>query len=166
MDNNNSNSSNDRDIRKMPDEKNRTDVPSPPLLPANQSVVPPALPNQHPFADIETLLNTPSTPPFSPKRRLLPSFRIVLALGTAILVDLVQIGLFPFFSEGFISPANIFVDTAAFFFFWKLLGWHIALLPGFVFEQIPMLDLAPTWTIAVLIVLRKRIKEAKLDPPV
>jgi hypothetical protein len=43
----------------------------------------------------------------------------------------------------------------------RLIGWHWALLPAFVGELIPGLDLVPTWTAAVLFATR-----GKLDPNV
>ena len=33
-------------------------------------------------------------------------------------------------------------------------GWHVALLPTFVVEIIPFVDLFPTWTTAVCFVAR------------
>ena len=60
------------------------------------------------------------------------------------------------FGEGFASPANDVVDALAFIFFWRLIGWHFALLPSFIIKIIPVIDLAPTWTIAVLIATRTR----------
>jgi hypothetical protein len=73
----------------------------------------------------------------------------------AVLADAIQIGLFPIFGPGFISPANIILDFLAFALFWRLVGWHPALLPGFLFEQLPLVDLAPTWTLAVWIAIRR-----------
>jgi len=82
--------------------------------------------------------------------------RRIIALCVAIGVDAVQLALFPLFGEGFVSPASDVVDSLVFIFFWRLIGWHIALLPSFIIKIIPVLDLAPTWTIAVLIATRTR----------
>lgn len=82
--------------------------------------------------------------------------RKVIALCVALGLDAMQIGLFPLFGEGFASPANDVVDGLAFIFFWRLIGWHIAFLPALIIEVIPVIDLAPTWTIAVLIATRTR----------
>ena len=60
------------------------------------------------------------------------------------------------FGEGFASPANDVVDALAFIFFWRLIGWRFALLPSFIIKIIPVIDLEPTWTIAVLIATRTR----------
>src|SRR4029453_2085653 len=48
--------------------------------------------------------------------------RCRFALGLAILVDAVQIGLFPLFAPGFASVANIALDTSVFLIFWLLIG--------------------------------------------
>ena len=67
-----------------------------------------------------------------------------------------QLGLFPLFAEGFASPFQIGTDilVAALMIF--LVGWHIAFIPSFLLETLPFMDLAPTWTIAVLIATRTR----------
>jgi hypothetical protein len=41
-----------------------------------------------------------------------------------------------------------------------LLGWHMALLPSFVIELLPMADLFPTWTAAVFLITRGRKRDA------
>ena len=78
-----------------------------------------------------------------------------IAMFLAVLADAVQIGLFPIFGPGFLSAANVILDVVAFALFWRLVGWHPALLPGFLFEQLPLVDLAPTWTLAVWIAIRR-----------
>lgn len=81
--------------------------------------------------------------------------RVTIARAIAVTADAVQIGLFPLFSGGWVSPANIVLDTVVCVVLTSLLGWHIAFLPSFLAEGIPFLDLAPTWTLAVLIKTRK-----------
>jgi len=83
-----------------------------------------------------------------------------IALFLAVLADAIQIGLFPIFGPGFLSAANVILDVLAFALFWRLVGWHPALLPGFLFEQIPLVDLAPTWTLAVWIAIRRNSRAA------
>ena len=51
-------------------------------------------------------------------------------------------------------PSNNVVDLAVAVVLFRLLGWHWALLPAFVAEAIPLLDLAPTWTAAVFLATR------------
>jgi hypothetical protein len=82
--------------------------------------------------------------------------RLRLALVSAILIDCIQIGLFPFFAAGGFSVADDFLDCIAFVLFWRLLGWHWALVPGFIFELLPFVDLAPTWTLAVYMTIKSR----------
>ena len=84
--------------------------------------------------------------------------RLRFALVSAVLIDCIQISLFPLFSPGFLSVANDLLDCFAFLFFWRLIGWHWALLPGLVFEFLPFVDLAPTWTLAVCIAVRSQTK--------
>jgi hypothetical protein len=86
------------------------------------------------------------------------------AMFLAVLVDAIQIGLFPIFGPGFLSVADVILDVLAFALFWRLVGWHPALLPGLIFEQLPLLDLAPTWTIAVWIAIRRNSRAQTLEP--
>jgi hypothetical protein len=81
--------------------------------------------------------------------------RTAFALACAVIVDAIQIGLFPIFAPGFVSVADIVLDCTAFLLFWRLVGWHPALLPGFIFEQLPIIDLAPSWTLAVWLAGRR-----------
>ena len=74
------------------------------------------------------------------------------ARAVALAADVVQIALAPLFGEGFASPFNDALDLAVAAILVKLLGFHWAFLPTLAAEAIPALDLAPTWTAAVLIV--------------
>jgi len=74
-----------------------------------------------------------------------------------------QLGLFPVFAEGFASPFQIGTDIIVAVLMIFLVGWHIAFIPSFLLETLPFMDLAPTWTIAVLIATRTR-DEAR--PPI
>jgi len=64
----------------------------------------------------------------------------------------VQIAIAPLFGEGFASPFNDALDLAVAAILIKLLGFHWAFLPTLAAEAMPVLDLAPTWTAAVLLV--------------
>ena len=75
-----------------------------------------------------------------------------------------QLGLFPIFAEGFASPLNMITDIVIAAVMTFLVGFHISFIPSFLIEMFPMIDLAPTWTIAVLIATRKR-EDASLSPP-
>src|ERR1700689_4261809 len=72
--------------------------------------------------------------------------RVWAARGIAAAVDLVQIGFFPMFIEGSIFPLNAVLDVVACIVLVWLIGWHIAFVPTFIIEQLPVADLAPTGT--------------------
>ena len=74
----------------------------------------------------------------------------------ALAADALQIAIAPLFGEGFASPFNDALDLAVALVLVKLLGFHWALLPALAAEAIPALDLAPTWTAAVLLVTGSR----------
>jgi len=82
--------------------------------------------------------------------------QIVAARLVAMGADLLQIGLFPLFGEGFISPLNDVLDVLVCLVLTLLVGWHFAFLPSFIVELAPMIDVIPTWTIAVLLATRQR----------
>lgn len=82
--------------------------------------------------------------------------RIRIARFLAVAVDLAQVALLPFFAGGLAEPIDAAVDAAAAVAFFLLLGWHPALLPGFLAELVPFVDLAPTWTVAVMIATADR----------
>ena len=82
--------------------------------------------------------------------------RVWLARGIAMAADLLQIVLFPYFAEGALSPLDTVMDVVVGVVLVLLVGWHIAFVPTFVVEMLPMADLAPTWTLAVFIATRGR----------
>lgn len=87
--------------------------------------------------------------------------RIVLALLVALAADALQILLA-------VPPAPEIIDVvAAVLTFW-LLGFHVLLLPTFVVEFIPVVDMLPTWSACVVavIALRKREQGSELPPVV
>jgi hypothetical protein len=77
---------------------------------------------------------------------------VLAARVTAIAADVLQIGIAPLFGEGFASPFNDVLDLVVAGVLIKLLGFHWALLPALAAEAVPALDLAPTWTAAVLLI--------------
>ena len=93
--------------------------------------------------------------------------RVWTARGIAAFVDLLQIALFPFFVEGSLFPLNAVLDVLTCLALIWLIGWHIAFLPTFIIEQLPVADLAPTWTLATLIATRHHGKElpGQFSPP-
>lgn len=90
--------------------------------------------------------------------------RIQVAWMVAILVDATQIGLFPV--TGALSTwLDKPLDILAMVLLWRLLGWHWALAPSFLFEFLPIAELAPTWTLATWIIVRKRKAEMRTILP-
>jgi hypothetical protein len=81
--------------------------------------------------------------------------KVWIARSIAVAVDLFQIAAAPLFAEGFLAPFDPVIDVLTAAIMIALLGWHIAFVPTFIVESLPFADLAPTWTIAVLIVTRK-----------
>jgi hypothetical protein len=80
--------------------------------------------------------------------------RIWIARGIAVAADALQIGLFPLFMEGALSPLDDVLDVVVCLLMIWLVGWHIAFLPTILIKAVPFADLAPTWTIAVWIATR------------
>src|SRR6266478_5111033 len=81
-----------------------------------------------------------------------------LAWMVAILADALQIGAFPLFAEGAISPADTVLDILVAALLIRLLGWHWAFLPSLAAELLPGFDLFPTWTAAVFFVTRQQVR--------
>jgi hypothetical protein len=90
-----------------------------------------------------------------------------LAWMVAVLADAVQIGAFPLFAEGALSPADTVLDIVVGAILIRLLGWHWAFLPSLAAELLPGFDLFPTWTAAVFFVTRAQVKpgEPEILPP-
>jgi hypothetical protein len=87
---------------------------------------------------------------------VLPRSRIRAAYGAAIAVDVLQLALGPF---GWIFADEI-LDVVAMLVTSRLLGFHPLLLPTFVIEFVPVVDLLPTWTGCVALVVALRRKQA------
>jgi hypothetical protein len=81
--------------------------------------------------------------------------RVKAARAVAIAADLLQIALFPLFGPGVVAPWNDALDVLTGVVLLWLLGWHWSLLPTFVAELVPGLDLVPTWTGAVFLATRR-----------
>ena len=69
--------------------------------------------------------------------------------------DAVQLGLLPLFVEGAASIVNDVLDAVIAVVMVVLVGWHWAFVPAFFAELVPVVDLAPTWTLAVFIATRR-----------
>lgn len=100
---------------------------------------------------------TPETTPLpAPVAGNLSPARIRAARFLALSADAVQILFLPIFAAGGMSWANDVLDLLTSIIMIRLLGWHLAFLPTFLIELLPLVDLAPTWTIAVWLVTRRR----------
>ena len=78
--------------------------------------------------------------------------RIVLAFLLAGLADALQLALGPaglFFFDEIIDVVVVIAMTL-------LIGFHPLLLPTFIVEIVPIVDMLPTWTACVGAMLRKR----------
>lgn len=82
---------------------------------------------------------------------LTDSQKVIIARSVAVFADVLQGAVFPAFSPGLLSPLNIALDVAVAGILTFLLGWRWYFVPTFLTEMAPMLDLAPTWTIAVFL---------------
>jgi hypothetical protein len=74
---------------------------------------------------------------------------MLLAWGVALAADLVQWVAFPLFLAGGASVADVALDIVVALVLTRLLGWHIAFLPTFITELVPVANVFPTWTLAV-----------------
>ena len=86
---------------------------------------------------------------------LTPGPRLKTAMVLAIVADIVQMVVFPFFVEGAASPADDLLDLGMTGVLTWLLGWHWEFLPSALAKLVPGVDLVPLWTLAVANVYRK-----------
>lgn len=87
--------------------------------------------------------------------------RVRLAYATAVATDILQLALGPF---GWAFTDEI-LDVAAFLVISRLLGFHLLLLPTFAIELFPVVDMVPTWTGSVVILVALRKKQRAVEPP-
>jgi hypothetical protein len=77
----------------------------------------------------------------------------------AVLADAIQIGLLPF-TATLSTWVDKPLDVVVMLVLWRLLGWHWVLLPSFLVELVPYVEVAPTWTLAVWLVTRQPRRKA------
>ena|SRR5476651_662363 len=88
--------------------------------------------------------------------------RIILAFAVALIADGLQLLLLPF-AWTFLESA---VDVVAMTLTTWILGFHPLLLPTFVVEFIPVIDVLPTWTACTIAVIALRKREQRnISPP-
>lgn len=97
---------------------------------------------------------------FFPVPLLTPS-RIRSAYGIAVAADLLQLMLGPL---GW-TFADEVIDVVVGVVMWRLLGFHPLLLPTFAIELLPIVDMLPTWTGCVALVVSRRKKQQAISPP-
>jgi hypothetical protein len=87
-------------------------------------------------------------PPSLPRQRA--------AWAVALLVDALQLATAPAELAGPVAwLLEGGLDLGAMAVLWALVGFHWAFLPSFVTKLIPFVDLAPTWTLAMLVATRR-----------
>jgi len=87
--------------------------------------------------------------------------RVRLAYAVAVSADAFQLLLGPL---GWALPDEI-LDVIAMIFTTTAIGFHPLLLPTFVVEFVPVLDMLPTWTACVALVVSLRKKQQTAPPP-
>jgi hypothetical protein len=90
--------------------------------------------------------------------------RMWLAFAIAVVADAVQLALGPlgwtFFDQ--------IIDVIAMVLLTLVIGFHPLFLPTFLLEFFPVVDMLPTWTgcVAVVVALRRRAPQSIPAPPV
>jgi hypothetical protein len=86
--------------------------------------------------------------------------RMILALAVAVTADGAQFFLGPF---GW-AFADQTIDVAALWLTSWAIGFHLLLLPTFIVEIFPVVDMLPTWTACVIAVIALRKREQRKPP--
>ena len=86
--------------------------------------------------------------------------RILLAISIAVVADALQFFLGPL---GWVVVDSL-IDVVAMGLMIWVLGFHLLLLPTFVVEFIPVVDMLPTWTGCVIAVIALRKREQRAGP--
>ncbi len=95
------------------------------------------------------------------ERPALTMSRVRGAYAIAVATDLLQLALGPF-GWAFVDEA---LDVVAMLAISRTIGFHVALLPTFALEFLPLTDMLPTWTAAVALVVALRRREQIAHPP-
>lgn len=103
------------------------------------------------------------TPRFSRSDMTRTRNRILAARILAVTADAIQLGIWPLFVGGASSPVNDILDVVVGAAMVWLVGWNWVFIPSFAAELIPFVDLAPTWTVAVMIATRGGASEQLPD---
>jgi hypothetical protein len=97
------------------------------------------------------------------QRSVLTRRRIWLAFAVAIVADGVQVLLGPL---GWTFGDEV-IDVMAMLLLTLLIGFHPLFLPTFLLEIIPVVDMLPTWTgcVALVVALRRKQQRTSSAPP-
>lgn len=97
---------------------------------------------------------------FPPPR--LTKQRIAFALAIAAAADALQIAVGPL---GWVGTVQV-IDGIAAVLTCLLLGFHLLLLPTFLLELFPVVDMLPTWTgcVVLVVTLRRRAERNEVPP--
>ena len=87
--------------------------------------------------------------------------RVRLACAVAITADAIQVLLGPL---GWVFADEV-IDIIAMIVAIKTIGFHPLLLPTFLIEFVPGIDMLPTWTGCVALVVALRRKQQPAQPP-
>jgi len=63
--------------------------------------------------------------------------RLKIAMVIAIVADILQLAVFPYFVEGAMSPADDILDLSMAGILSYLLGWHWEFMPSFLAKLVP-----------------------------
>jgi hypothetical protein len=102
---------------------------------------------------------------FQPEAPVLTRTRIGLAIAVAAVTDAIQIALGPL---GWLVIDEV-LDVVAMVVISACLGFHPLLLPTFLLELFPVVEMIPTWTgctAAVVLMRRATRSEKPAEPPV
>ena len=86
--------------------------------------------------------------------------RMAVALAVAAGTDVLQFFLGPL---GWVGVDQA-IDIAAFVLPAWAIGFHLLLLPTFIAEAFPVIDMLPTWTACVIAVIALRKREQNVAP--
>ena len=92
---------------------------------------------------------------------VLTKSRVRLAYAVAVTADALQLLLGPL---GWVFVDQI-IDIVAMGLTWLAIGFHPLLLPSFLVEFVPFVDMLPTWTACVALVVTLRKKQQTAEPP-
>src|SRR5258708_17425807 len=87
--------------------------------------------------------------------------RIRSAYAVAISTDVLQFALGPF---GWAGTDEV-LDVVAMILTTRMIGFHPLLLPTFALELVPIVDMLPTWTACVALVVAMKKKQAPPPSP-